>query len=462
MSRGKGKAKAAIQRAETKIAAVENKLASMGPRSQRPRGRGRRSARRRPTFNRSIPASNAQAIRPTRPARIANKGNAKAVISGKEFVSPVTVSSSQLVGDILVNLPINPQNLVGTRLQQLSVLWERWRIKKWTLKYIPVAATTVPGQVIMAYDPDVVDNWGNNGLNVQKLTELNGVSVPVYGKTASVSFLPEKQMQNLYGNSSIDPRFSSPGRFILAAATLFTTAMTVGNLYLDYSIEFYKPTLEGITGNVMTGGLSIAGSNANFWGVANFAITQLAGNTAIYQWLSATSFQINNLVQGLNYQAIFYINFSVAGANTITITQTNSQNASANIGVGSQSGSATTACAVLINFQATSNTVAFNIAGTVPAATQMTTIFNLFAVPWANNVMFKELNDKEKMIKMLSMFSNMEKELSFLKAHAPVTQEYNSDIEDAPSPPPPRRAAVQIRSQDPAKSNPGGALASRN
>lgn len=85
-------------------------------------------------------------------------GNDRCVISGEDFVHTLelnpTPNSRNFAGAVLFPQYVNPWRIPGSRLTQFANLFQRFKFKRFTIRYIPAVPATVAGQIIMCTDTD--------------------------------------------------------------------------------------------------------------------------------------------------------------------------------------------------------------------------------------------------------------------------------------------------------------------
>jgi len=190
----------------------------------------------------------------------------------QDVVTPATVAS----GTALLVLPVD-RNLFGrTALKPIFQLFNRWSDKSTRLTVIPALATNTAGnvQTVVDTDPTDVPIIGNNldeayfSGHGRKMLEHSAFGAP-WGVTLPGSrnllYTDTPRITNAPSGSS-DPRLSSAGLFVVAAATGFTlTSTNIGSLWAtvnaDFSVSDYSEDdgviacikAVSLTGSTLTG-----------------------------------------------------------------------------------------------------------------------------------------------------------------------------------------------------------------
>jgi hypothetical protein len=193
----------------------------------------------------------------------ASKGTVITTCRGTDFLTSIALQAPGAVGSLPVNTPyslaysieIGPQYFSPSRIEQLSSLWERYRFKSIKFRFVPSLPTTTTGSYMMICDRDVTDD-----LSPLTGTEsLARVMAAHYGSTtqqiwcgSEAELKDQDLMQNWYTdipetNSDEDVRLSAQGRFdfaIINAINLLADGGSIGDIYVDYEIEFFYEQME--------------------------------------------------------------------------------------------------------------------------------------------------------------------------------------------------------------------------
>lgn len=178
------------------------------------------------------------------------------VFSGSDFVGRVTAKAAPTTSQrILLTLDISPSAFPGTRLTQLSQLWERYRFVRASFRYIPAVPHTMACQFLLYCDTDPTDD----PTLAVTYEELIRQGVAQSGSrqwnfnNPMIAPLALRADDQLYytGDTELNPRFSLQGRLYLIQITdpvnvngeLITTDTAAGSVYLDWTVKFQVPQI---------------------------------------------------------------------------------------------------------------------------------------------------------------------------------------------------------------------------
>lgn len=104
--------------------------------------------------------------------------------SGEEFLTTINVTNdgtSNLAGTLLLDYPLVPIILTGTRLKNAATNWQFYRFTRLSAEFRSASPTTIGGQVVCAFDPtfDVEANFASNSLS-QVFALPGAVTAPFY------------------------------------------------------------------------------------------------------------------------------------------------------------------------------------------------------------------------------------------------------------------------------------------
>lgn len=182
-------------------------------------------------------------------ARFTSSGNITR-ISHREFISDVSSSAS---GFSTVNFAINPGNSTAFPwLAAIAANYESYTFKKLAYRYVPLCATSTPGRVTMAIDFDARDSIPTSKA---VLSQYQGaIATPVWQQAlyTAQSFNLTKFAKQRYVNGASVPTSSDVktyhvGQFILATSNTPATATSLGELWVEYDVEFQTPQIATVT-----------------------------------------------------------------------------------------------------------------------------------------------------------------------------------------------------------------------
>jgi len=171
--------------------------------------------------------------------------------TGTEFIGTVTGSGAATAGTMLFTLLVGPNSLGVGRLKVFSTLYEKYRFRKFRLRYVPIANATVSGQVMGYFDQDPTDVAPATTPLVafQRGVAHYGAKTSNVWESRDFELMDDEPKRLLYsegnlGNTTVaDVRMLYQARFTLLAASALT-AVPLGNLYLDYIIDFVDPQID--------------------------------------------------------------------------------------------------------------------------------------------------------------------------------------------------------------------------
>jgi hypothetical protein len=186
------------------------------------------------------------------------KMNNKVVtLSGSDFLGRVSVAPTPDTVSTAVRrtFPISPSAYPGTRLTQLSELWERYRFRKFSIRYVPSVPNTLACQVLVYQDTDPLDD----PLELADVDSLIRQGVSQTGSqqwnfnTPKVVALAKRADKELYytGLTKQNERFNYQGTAYLVQVTdaidfnggTLPNELDCGSLYIDWECEFQTPQI---------------------------------------------------------------------------------------------------------------------------------------------------------------------------------------------------------------------------
>jgi len=194
-----------------------------------------------------------------------SKGESVDLCFGTEFLSSISNDlAGSAPGDLLATLLINPSNFSQTRLVEFSKLYQRYRFRKLNFYYKPIANSTQSGQIIGFgdYDPDNIIST-NSPDNISLAAAHLGQRTGKIWETVRFPFGVVDDYTTLYvDTNAAEKRLSYQGvYYLLAASDIESDIGPLGNLYVDYEVEFsiplLQPTSQQISLAVIDGNTSI-------------------------------------------------------------------------------------------------------------------------------------------------------------------------------------------------------------
>jgi len=227
----------------------------------RPRVRIARPAAARPRrapVTQIIRSSGANSTSNSRPMQ-----NVSMSMVGSDFLSIVEVRAAPTPSQrILASIDISPSMFPGTRLTQLSQLYERYRFTNFKLRYVPAVPTSMACQLLVYLDTDPADNPSNptSAENLIRQATSHAGSQQWNFHSSKVISLPLRSDKPFYytGDTVLNPRFSLQARAYVVQVTNpvnfngepLTSDLQAGSLYIDWTCLFQCPQLNPLAANL--------------------------------------------------------------------------------------------------------------------------------------------------------------------------------------------------------------------
>jgi len=177
-------------------------------------------------------------------------------LHGSDYLGELKVnkSSPTAASRILKTFSVSPSAFPGTRLTQLSDLWERFRFRKFRVRYVPAVPNTLGCQLICYQDTDPQDDptviSDPDGL-IRQATAQTGSQQWNFNKS-KVIHLAQRGDNQLYYTGPVkeNPRFNQQAVIYVIQVTdpvnfngdqISSETLTAGSLYIDWEIDFQTP-----------------------------------------------------------------------------------------------------------------------------------------------------------------------------------------------------------------------------
>lgn len=208
----------------------------------------KRTSKRKRRSTASLPAVEYHE-RPAQADRIAtSKNHARA--RGTIFLGSIGGTTTNKVGDILGRYPIHPSVVGDSSLRYLANCYEMWKVNKWKFVFDTSVGTASKGTLVMYHSPDPEDSAGTGVAAIRKALSANSkVSFPVWKAQSKALQVNPTQVTKLYTHNNPahdDSRLAVGGTVYLLTMTTFPTNDTLGQMMLEYDVEFYQPMLESV------------------------------------------------------------------------------------------------------------------------------------------------------------------------------------------------------------------------
>lgn len=216
--------------------------------------RKRNRAKRKGNIPVSIPVAQSNVLTNNRPRYSVKDGNF--CVKHREYITDIAGSSSFTAR----TFNINPGLIaVFPWLANIANQYESYLFKSLHFIYEPACATTVAGSIMLAVDFDASDVAPTS--KVQMMSYSNAVRSPPWEMTKYLSInsdLRKFGVQRYVRNNPVsgDIKTYDIGNFFIATSN-FADNTFVGELYVEYELEFYTPQSSGTVGQAQ---VSIGGS----------------------------------------------------------------------------------------------------------------------------------------------------------------------------------------------------------
>lgn len=217
-----------------------------------------------------------------------HKRGDQVILTGRDFYGAVTVTNTQKAGDTIVGgIDLNPQSFTNSRLAVFGKLYEKFQILNFTVEYKASCASTTNGSLVHYFHPDYYDSPSGGAAAITIATSTNNYKEMQVWQNSSVTFKPERKMSDMYtSENGTDQRLASYGHYFCLAATDFSTAGPIGNIFIHYKIKFMKPI------NELTAASSLGeytGTSPSTSELIGTSISQVAGSYGSFITKGGTS-----------------------------------------------------------------------------------------------------------------------------------------------------------------------------
>lgn len=266
---------------------------------------GQKSRSQKSAASRAVPVAYSMARR-VRPTTTSMSGDTM-TLKGTEYIGPLTITSSQKAGDVLLDFMIAAGNTVFTQLQIYRNMYQRFVFEQVAIHFDSFVATSTNGGVTGYFDADVddVDPTGEAALQVAALSKgatktnlwrSNTWNWDLSGTKKFEYYLHEvplnKNFAVIPGNATDPPgtilgvagdkRLERQGHFVLlyeggGQASTFDA----GNLFVEYKIRLLHKLVHPAVPAAACHYVSTAESGAEVYGIWDSATTCYGAPLAI-------------------------------------------------------------------------------------------------------------------------------------------------------------------------------------
>lgn len=171
------------------------------------------------------------------------------VCRGCDYLGDLVMAVTNQPGDKLLQGSLHPEGWTPSRIAQLGSIFDKFVFRKAGLVLEPTCPTTTAGSTLMYFDSDPVETPpdGTDGLRVG-MAHQGASTAPLWSRNRA-SFTPADQKATYY--SSVQGAGTDAGLrqtvqanfYVLCAGTPLST-LTVGQLFLEYEVEFLDAGLD--------------------------------------------------------------------------------------------------------------------------------------------------------------------------------------------------------------------------
>lgn len=301
------------------------------------------SNRQRP--RRKRPAQTPRRARPgvTRPMRMrpknrgwSNTGNVTRPMvnrlfteRGSDFLGKVTVRASPTDPSqrIIFSKAVSPSAYPGTRLTQLSELWERYRFSSFRLRWVPAVPKTIACQFVVYQDTDPNDDPSN-------ITDFEALIRQATAQTGGQQFnfinprsiqLARRGDDQLYytGLDKQNLRFSRQGNLYIIQVTdpvdfngaPLNQDIEAGSLYVDWICHFRTPQINpSAAQSSFRSQFKVASSGAVINANTSLGVLTLPSSSFVYFSNVGYPSPANEITVAANGTQLFVLNSSASGS----------------------------------------------------------------------------------------------------------------------------------------------------
>jgi hypothetical protein len=177
-------------------------------------------------------------------------------LSGSDFLSVATVRANVTgSGKIISTFPVSPSAYPGTRLTQLSNLWEFFKFDKFHVRWVPAVPTTLACQFVFYVDLDPSDDptiiTDEDALIRQAVAQTGSQQWNFHVPKRIPMALRADRQYFFTGADVLNQRFSQQGKGYLIQITnpinfngeSLISDIQAGSLFIDWTVSFTTPQI---------------------------------------------------------------------------------------------------------------------------------------------------------------------------------------------------------------------------
>lgn len=159
--------------------------------------------------------------------------------TGSDLLTALTIPQTIGAGELLADIVITPS--IAARLATLAGGWQRVRYNRLTFEVNASASSIVGGEFVAAFVSDPTDKPPLNSADKWVKAHAGSITSSWWKSTNVRGPCPPQVMYTSFEEN--EPRFSSPGRFVLAVVNPPTSEATM-SISLNWAVTFSQPSLE--------------------------------------------------------------------------------------------------------------------------------------------------------------------------------------------------------------------------
>lgn len=158
---------------------------------------------------------------------------------GSDLIAALTIPSTVEQGELLVDVVVTPA--VAARLETLATAWQRIKYHKLLFEVNASGSSLIGGEFVAAFIADPTDTPPMQGADRWIKAHQGSVTSSWWRSINVHGPCPPQVMYTSF--ESNEPRFSSPGRFVMAVVNPPSSDTTM-SISLNWHVSFQQPSLE--------------------------------------------------------------------------------------------------------------------------------------------------------------------------------------------------------------------------
>lgn len=190
----------------------------------------------------SVPAAFGNPQRVARPKIVSTPRGT--IVENSESLALLT-SSGTSGGELVLSIPLHVRSASLPWLTQVGALYSKYRVLSMSIRYEPVCATTIGGEIAHAIVYDENDSE-TSGLSISRILQIAGNQrCPVWSPSALVMYDKSKAAQPWY-YSQVNPPASTVANLSVAGWGVFgyqssAVSTALGRVMVHYRVELVDP-----------------------------------------------------------------------------------------------------------------------------------------------------------------------------------------------------------------------------